>query len=225
MDAKLWAENLTKEVYEEWKNKYPNYENGFKVFYSVPHEDPELMIISFQPGGNHTHFREENFENYLVGDFSINENSYIGNNHKMSKMVRRLFSHIENGLILLEKSTIIPLIFFRASSVEKWENEAQRENMEKFCFEKLAEVLSYIKPKKILIIGFKTFNKLNDNKILKFSNKEIFCTRSKNGDALAFFCNSGDVKVFVTTHLSGSRISNIDMERLSESFSVWCKKL
>ena len=51
MDITKWAEDLTEEVYNEWKTKYSFWEDGFKVFNSPVRYRPELMIISLNPGG------------------------------------------------------------------------------------------------------------------------------------------------------------------------------
>jgi len=53
MKSKLeaWAENLQKEVYSEYIEKYFSWKPGLKVFYSPVAMNPHLMIISYQPGG------------------------------------------------------------------------------------------------------------------------------------------------------------------------------
>ena len=58
MDITKWAEDLTEEVYNEWKTKYSFWEDGFKVFYSPVRYRPELMIISLNPGGTKRKFVE-----------------------------------------------------------------------------------------------------------------------------------------------------------------------
>ena len=37
-----WSEELTKEVYNEWKTKYSFWKSGFKIFYSPVRKNPKL---------------------------------------------------------------------------------------------------------------------------------------------------------------------------------------
>jgi hypothetical protein len=224
MNIKTWSENIVKDAYREWKEKYSDYENGFKVFYSVPRKNPKLMIISFQPGGNYSHFHEENLGNYKKDDFSIKENSYISNNHKMSKVVRKLFSIVDNGIKILETSVIFPLIFFRSSSVKKWSTEIKRKEMEDFCFKKVTEIIKVLSPKKILVIGFGTYKELQKSGILNFTNEKIVCKRNKNNQTLAMISNTNDIEFFTTIHLSGARFSNEDFNKIGSSFSEFLLK-
>jgi hypothetical protein len=224
MNIKTWSENLVKDVYREWKEKYPDYENGFKVFYSVPYKNPKLMIISFQPGGNYSNFYEENLGNYKKDDFIIKENSYISNNHKMSKVVRKLFFNVDNGIEILETSVIFPLIFFRSSSVKKWNTEIKRKEMEDFCFKKVSEIIKVLNPKKILVIGFGTYKELQKSGIFNFTDEKIACKRNKNNHTLATTSKSNDIEFFTTIHLSGARFSNEDFNKIGSSFNEFLLK-
>lgn len=68
-ETKEWSENFTEEVYREWKENYSNIETGVKTFYTPVAENPQLMIIGYNSGGEKNSFQEdrERFEN---GDFS-----------------------------------------------------------------------------------------------------------------------------------------------------------
>ena len=69
-----WSEGFTEEVYREWKENYNNLETGIKTFYTPVTENPPLMIIGYNPGGDKKSFQKDKkrFEN---GDFSNPEKS------------------------------------------------------------------------------------------------------------------------------------------------------
>ena len=101
MDITKWAEDLTEEVYNEWKTKYSFWKPGFAVFSAPVRYRPELMIISLNPGGGEKDFQVENYPNYKNGDFSITEHTpdeirYF--DYPFSKKTRILFEGNEKGL-------------------------------------------------------------------------------------------------------------------------------
>ena len=118
MDITKWAEDLTEEVYNEWKTKYSFWEDGFKVFYSPVRYRPELMIISLNPGGTKRNFVEEHYSDYEDGDFSLlNENSYLISKYQFAKKIRTLFEGNEN---VLKTSVAITVLFFRSKNINYW---------------------------------------------------------------------------------------------------------
>ena len=78
MDITKWAEDLTEEVYNEWKTKYSFWKDGFEVFYSPVRYRPELMIISLNPGGGEKDFQALDFPKFQGGNFSVpKQNRYV----------------------------------------------------------------------------------------------------------------------------------------------------
>ena len=76
-DLDKWAENLTKEVYDEWKTKYSYWDTGFRVFYSPIKYKTSLLIISLNPGGGPKDF-EKHHSNFKNKNFSLHkENVYV----------------------------------------------------------------------------------------------------------------------------------------------------
>jgi len=108
VNVKTWAENITKEIYTEYRDKYSFWKYGIKVFYSPVVANPPLMIISYQPGGTESDFEDRNC--FEKGDFRLqNFNSYLETNHTMSRRVRSFFA-FDGGLDLLKASVVFPLI-------------------------------------------------------------------------------------------------------------------
>ena len=142
MDITKWAEDLTEEVYNEWKTKYSFWEDGFKVFYSPVRYRPELMIISLNPGGTKRNFVEEHYSDYEDGDFSLpDENEYITSDYKFAKEIKILFKEHEN---FLKTSVVLTTLFFRSSSFGYWEKNNPKKTrlvMERFAYDKVKQIL------------------------------------------------------------------------------------
>ncbi len=160
-----WTENITKEIYSEYKNKYSFWKHGIKVFYSPVRLEPDLMIISYQPGGTEKNYIEEEKDSFEKGEFKMQTfNSYIETDYTMSCKIRSLFD-FDNGLYFLNKSVVLPLIFFRAPTINAWRKDLskqQRMVMEEFCFSKVKEIVQKLQPKKILILGIETYDQLKN---------------------------------------------------------------
>lgn len=137
MDTQRWAENLTSEVYEFWKSKHPRKE-GVKVFYSRTNKNPDLMIIGYQPGGNYSHFKNEDADRFARGDFKPQANEFLTTDYPMAKRMREFFG---SNLKLLEKSVIFPVIFFRSPSAKDWYTYKNRREVKEFCLLKTKEII------------------------------------------------------------------------------------
>src|SRR5438874_13767284 len=74
-DITSWAQKLTSEVYLTWQTKYGYWENGFKVFYSPVKNQPNLLIIGYQPGGDQADFAREDKHPFENGDFRLPSNN------------------------------------------------------------------------------------------------------------------------------------------------------
>jgi len=62
MEIESWAEDLTKEFFFECRSKYYFWKLGFKIFYGPVRKRPNLLILSFNPGGDEKSFRGEDFK-------------------------------------------------------------------------------------------------------------------------------------------------------------------
>lgn len=226
MDLNTWAKNLTREVYQEWQIKYPTWKPGIKVFYSPVHKDPELMIISYQPGGDESHYKKEDRVNYEKGDFSIKQNEFVATDYPMAKRVRDFFNYSESQE-LLNKSVILPLIFFRAPDVKNWKNKIinpSRKKMEAYCYNKVTEIIKRIKPNKILVIGINTYFELKQKVLDDITNEMILHTRPNTNERMVISSECEEIKLFAIAHLTGVRISKNDWNIMKAEFHKWVNK-
>lgn len=218
MDIKIWSENLLKEAFSIWNKNSFYSPHGVKVWYSVPEKNPELLIISYQPGGDITDFENEGWDNLKNGVFDIKENSYIDTDYKMSKRVRDFF---DTRIDLIEKSTIFPLIFFRSPNISTWKKieKYKREEMENFCFLKDKEIIKTLDPKRILIIGFETYRQIKINKIIDSIKDEAFVSIGNRN--LLIKSKSPSINIFVAAHFTGCRFSKNDWSEMKVEFKEW----
>lgn len=217
-----WAEAVTREVYYTWRDRYRRvWPHGVAVFYSPVVQNPELMIISYQPGGNKEDFAREE-RRFKQGHFEVRDNEFVSANYAMATKVRRVFG-FEGGLEALSHSVIFPLIFFRAPAVHVWRSGVHskvRKRMEEFCFSKVQEIIRKLAPKKILVVGIKTYDALTQ--ILDSVKKEkILYRRQGRNKRMVISATSGGTSLLAVPHLSGSRISRDDFEDIQSSLKKW----
>jgi hypothetical protein len=212
-DIRVWAENLTRDVFTEYKGKYSFWPQGFKVFYSPVRMNPDLMIISYQPGGSDFGVDGVSFEK---GDFSLPKtNEYADEPYVMAQKVRELFG--SEGLELLKRSVVFPLIFFRAPKVQAWKRapRKERKEMEHLCLSKVGEIIEKIKPKKILIFGIATYEQLRKSVLCPILTEEVVQWRKK--ERMMVIATCAEYEIIATIHPSGARISKDDFKKLGEN--------
>lgn len=161
-----WAYKITQDIYSEIysdKEKYNNWEDGIKVFYSKVTQKPPLMIISYQPGGDIDDYIKEDKDNYENGNFEPpSKNAYKkAEQDKMSKRVKDLFGRPDLDY-LLDASVALPLIFFRASSIKVFRRNMGEKILgaENYCFSKVKEIIEKLQPDRILVFGIGTFDQM-----------------------------------------------------------------
>ncbi len=212
-DIENWAENLQKDVYLKWKNDYSFWKQGFKVFYGPVKKSPELMIISHNPGGDHTDFEDRvRFER---GNYSIPSSTPYSTNHIMSKKMQKFFEGHEH---LLSTSVTFPVIFFRSKNV-KTLNEIERfkkYEMERYSLLKVREIIDTLKPKNILVVGLSTYDILS--KVIGLCDAEEFLHQTKSSRLLAIRSKLNKTKIFAMMHISGARINNQEMSFIKKEF-------
>jgi len=201
-----WAEKLTKEVYDEWKI-LGRPKAGFKVFYGPVRKKPKLMIISLNPGNSKSqqdHVRKSSIhwkndrKNMDGGDFSLpKENSYLASLNPFAKRVMELFEGNEN---VVKKSVITTILLFRSHDLKELEKATKYTEIKEFSNKIVIEIIEVIKPKKILVIGNRTFSKMkkiqdvHDEKIVKKFGTGGSIRRAK----------TDQYNILVLPHLSGA---------------------
>jgi len=203
-----WITNINRDVFHEWKSKYPSWKTGFKIFYGPVKKNPKLMIISYNPGGGTYYFQKEDLHRFEKGDFSAPKtNSYLIRKNRMAKRMQDLF---RGNKKILEESVTFPILFFRSKDLDTWNTvpKKKRVAMEQFCYSKVLEIFDQIKPNKILILGFGTDHQLRKHFFNELYNEKIL-SNSKNRK-LAYLYNWKRIPTFCMIHPTGNRISKED---------------
>ncbi len=217
MNLDEWASELNHRVYDEWKTQFSSWKQGFKVLHGPPLVRPSLMIISLNPGGDEGNFAQDRnkFEN---GDFSpAKEPPYLTRTSKFAARIRDLFGeHVQ----LLRETVAFPVCFFRS---EGWDSIPRpiKNRMKQFCFPIAKEMIQMMPPKRILLIGLNTYNKV-ESILGGFKNERITVTRQK--DKLSKLVRESrweTVPVLATAHLTGSRIGHYDWVEMKREFAWW----
>ena len=215
MDITKWAEDLTEEVYNEWKTKYSFWKDGFEVFYSPVRYRPELMIISLNPGGGEKDFQALDFPKFQDENFSLPpKNRYLITKYRFAKKVRTLFEGNED---VLKTSVVTTALLFRSQKIDYWKKhnpEKTRLPMERFAYAKVQEIVKKVEPKKILVIGIDAYNRLRKN-IIKIENENIV---EKTTIGRIITANAGCIDILIIPHLTGPHVSHKNMDKMKKAF-------
>lgn len=217
MNINKWAEELTRKVYYEWKSKYNDLGSGFKLFYTPVRQNPKIVIVSYNPGGDEEDFIKENRMEFDKGNFSLEKDNFYQRTpeHHFSEKVIQFFQGNET---LLKNSVAFPLIFFRSKKANKIGSQYtlnKRKEMKKFCYDKVSEILQIIRPQILLIYGLHTYDTLKKNGIINV--KEIEIKRSGRR-RIACVADWNGVLVFSMLHPTGARISNKEFDESKKWF-------
>lgn len=219
MKLDQWATSLIKNFYNQWESKY-KWKKGFKIFYGPVRKNPNLMILSYNPGGGIDNFTREDHHRYEAGDFSPPKiNSYIVRKNHMAKRMQDFFSGNEK---MLKESVILPVLFFRSKNKKEWRESFPKEKRikaEKLCFSLLDEIITKINPEKFLIMGIDTFETLENNFFGKLPIDEVFHSQyGEKRERLYIKSHWNGKPIFVIRHPTGSRISIKDWEKAKKHF-------
>ena len=161
------------------------------------------------------------------GDFSSpKELSYWTRNYGMSKRVKDLFG--ESTDLLRQETVAFPVCFFRSRTWDEMPRPT-RQKMKRFCFPIAREIIHTMQPKRILVIGFKTYDYLRES-ILRNVNNDVFkdakTLSRKGGDRLLeeskWESNWGIIPVLTTLHLTGALgTSSEERAVLRQRFHDW----
>lgn len=209
MNWDRWSRELQQDVFQFWQKNHSDWEHGFKVFYGPVTESAEILIIGEQPGGKTSSFQpcREQFES---GDFSLPEtHEYISTNWRIAKEMRYLFDERTSAL---EESVKTNINFFRAPDRDYWEaklSKDRREKIEKFCSNRVHEIIKKVDPSVIIAEGIRTWDKLKH--LLDLTNGQ---TTKRGRERLVVRSEGNSPKVIGLMHPSGARISSADKDRM-----------
>jgi hypothetical protein len=204
-DIERWAKGIREETLGKWdslKDKYNFSKYGFDVFYSPIFENPDLMILGYNPGGD----EDSNFtpESALATRL---EHEYFTENYRLAVMMKTIFHKIDK-IELLRKSVKLNLIFFRSRNKNQYITIPKniRNEMEEFCFDKINQIISRLNPKVIITEGVQTFDILK--RILEKSGLLFLSEPRKpeeKGRRVCCKAEAGSMKIIGLLHLSGAR--------------------
>lgn len=211
-----WSENFTEEVYKEWKENYSEVETGIKTFYTPVEENPPLMIIGYNPGGDKTSFQKdrERFEN---GDFSNPEKSeLLTKDYTLARKFRNKI--FQEHTDMLKDAVKFDLIFFRSKKASYLKDQLGDDYQEAldYCYNKSEEIIEKLQPEAILLYGISTYDKFKKNIAEDFEEKQCLKSESTGWRLLCRGQWKGK-KVFGIIHPSGARVSNEEWKRIREN--------
>jgi len=210
-----WAEDLTKEVYNQWNDRYSFWKPGFKTFYSPIIKNSNLLILSLNPGGDEKHFEAESKNEFDKNNFSLpKRNEYLTTDYAMAKKMRSLF---QDNLDLLEQSIALPILFFRSKNYQYWKQNVQKDlriEMEQLSYFKIQEIIKKLKPKFCLVIGFETYEQIKNN-ILKIDDESSVYDGPHR---LYITVKSDNLSLFVIPHLTGYHLSMQKVDKIRKIF-------
>jgi len=225
---KNWAESLQKRVYIKWEKNKEFLPYGFSVFYSPVYENPDILILGYNPGGKDDSFKPE-LEKFSQGDFSLPEKiEYITENYPLAVKMRNIFSDLG---IDLEKNKIVKtnLIFFRTPSLKELEllekNKENEFDLESFSKKNINEIIAKLNPKVILCEGINTFYKLIDflypNNDLVLNSTIVFNKKSVTIGLETFAENRKIVGILHPAYRYFNAYEKYVIEFLKEHLTKW----
>jgi hypothetical protein len=174
-----WITSLYKNTREVWENNGKN-SSGYAIFYSPVVNNPNLLIVGYNPGGDERSFKD-------LPEHPPAEHDYIQGNYRMANRMRYIFQSAEI-LPVLEKSVKTNLFFFRSKDMSGIKGlEAETKS---FCLSQTKQVIDKLKPANILIEGFKTFRELlnllqlKQTREVSFKDRRVMLTSDYNGTKL-----------------------------------------
>ena len=212
-----WAENLTKEVYKKWK-RIGKPKAGFRVFYGPVTPKPKLMIISLNPGGSKKYFDKDK-RKYENGDFSFPlENFYLKRKNRFGKMIMKLFKGNES---VMEESVITTVLLFRSHDLDQLKrNKKKYAEIKEFANKIVKEIIEVIRPKKILVIGNETFDRMK--KIQEDIHNEKIKEKFGSGGTI-LRAKTDHYDILVLPHVSAAHLTLSQRETMKKYLKRFIK--
>jgi uracil-DNA glycosylase len=176
---------------------------GFKILNGPPIRNAEILFIGYQPGGSEKDAKEERTKGTDRGWPPICE--YAIETWPLAPRMRQVF-----GAERLKRCVGTNAIFLRYPNANRYRRElsSKRNDIEKFCTEKVAIIVEAIEPKQIVTIGFATLKMFGPTKPELISESERRYALTKTGKV-------ANREALGIIHLSGARPSRSDLTRLA----------
>ena len=202
------AKNICREVYAATNDYYRQCEKdlgehalGFRILYGPPIVDAPFLFLGYQPGGRAIDCSEHHETWPETCDYATEE-------WPLAKQIRAIW-----GQEVVARCTGFNAIFFRAPSVAAWNRITQplRDELEIFSRDNAERIVRALRPECLIVIGLGTFSWLSQGEPSLHGEK---------GRVLARRGTLWGCEAIGTVHLSGSRISRGDRERLRAYFAA-----
>jgi hypothetical protein len=176
------------------------------------------MILTLNPGGTKRDFMTEDAPKFARGDFKPpTRHLYVippttAKRYYMGEALQRFFGSQHKKL--LNDSVAMPLVFFRSQNYSKL---ARRTNAERFSLHRIGEAVTEIQPKRILVVGLRTFELL-----IQLGGIENCVVSKKEGrPRFTLQCSLRGIPTFVIPHLTGCHLSREEKGLLARAFFSW----
>jgi hypothetical protein len=133
---------------------------GFEILMGPPFKNTDCLFIGYQPGDwsrSVEEARSDGYENNWVTDYC----HYASADWRLAGYLRSIF-----GEAFLQSAVGLNSIFVRSRNRKSYEIAVsfdERSAIKQFCLHKLERIISAIKPKRIVVIGFKTMDLFDTN--------------------------------------------------------------
>jgi hypothetical protein len=205
------AEELCTAIYAETRTFYAEKAQqlgegayGFRILYGPPIIRAPILFVGYQPGGG----AESADKGMRDGEHQTwpARCDYAVAPWKLAVRLREIW-----GTSLLERCTGLNAIFFRAPN-DAWlpEQPHLRREIEAFCYTRAERIVRTLAPQRIVVIGFKTFDRLATG------TTDLFGERNQR---LIVRGEVWGVPAYGIVHISGARLSRADQARLSDYFA------
>ncbi|HQV04664.1 MULTISPECIES: hypothetical protein [unclassified Novosphingobium] len=175
-------------------------DRGYYLMYGPLLDAPPILFVGYQPGGDQTdpelHLREPVHDLPAVSYYATDD-------WKLAVVMRKLW-----GRELMAASTGLNAIFFRSPRVSVFEREVAsplRRRIEAHCLPIVEALVEAMEPRLVVAIGFRT---------LELFGPTLPALSSPNGRVLVRSGRIGKHQAIGTLHLSGARISAVDLSAI-----------
>lgn len=157
MSVEQWARDLNREVFEKWKSTLPDDKQGFKVFSSPVHENPEILLAGTNPGSKKdADLPREHMEQFHNGNFSLpSQHEFLVNDWGIATAFREGLFGGNNTYL---KETVATNRLFLHRGEEDDVNETELEEFNNFCEEKFLEIVERLSPELVLCFAQDTYD-------------------------------------------------------------------
>ncbi len=191
--------------YDEHPVRIGGEDLGFRVLYSPPLPRPEILFLGFQPGGRLGEALESQRLGHREGWPTFSD--YATADWLLARRMRSIWP-----IDVINRSVGMNAIFFRAPSIKDWNSlpAVVRLAAEEFSARHVAGLIQLLSPRRIVVIGLGTFDRLTHGEALvRGYRKQVLIKEGRLWGRPAYG----------VVHLSGARIAREDLNTIRSYFA------